>query len=469
MRPFKLLFICSAVEMSVLCLAQPKSVDLYLFALDNQVLMKVNFGDEGWIQIIFDQKSEVQGNVSRKFYIIRNGKWKGALMRTIIEPSIIEHSSKGEVSTTDNKFPYKVIQSILSELKGIKVSRFGNSDITLYDVRSLLRAEPDEDSIYKLAFFGFGTQGVSLDTAIKKLRSETSSILPEPFNAQFMAYVPEYVSKIPKRIDKTKLLVNVAIGFVFAAMLAAALYWMAMLRKADRDIRTLRAKIKRFEFIEPSRISHEKGSSITLQDRQSDIINHVGIILQSFEKVINEKLFLAKTGIPIGRIRDLIKEICGEGDLLIKSLNDRLIGIIRDVVALNGLLNKANDLKKIKETNWEEEFSSQLDGLMNPIRFEMGNIEVASRIGREIVAVLIESMDIKGDKSNEDKLGELTSIIGARILNVNVGDVFNPKYHDLIIDDKLVTDREQRITKVISRGLVLPDGSVIKAKVSIQR
>ncbi|MGB9597248.1 MAG: hypothetical protein ACPL7B_13285, partial [Candidatus Poribacteria bacterium] len=59
---------------------------------------------------------------------------------------------------------------------------------------------------------------------------------------------------------------------------------------------------------------------------------------------------------------------------------------------------------------------------------------------------------------------------GIKELDVKVGQVYNPDLHELVVinDPSLVTDRSQKISKVISRGLILPNGKFIKAKVSIQ-
>jgi hypothetical protein len=60
---------------------------------------------------------------------------------------------------------------------------------------------------------------------------------------------------------------------------------------------------------------------------------------------------------------------------------------------------------------------------------------------------------------------------GMKEMDVKPGQVYNPDLHELVIsnDPSLVTDREQKVTRIISRGLILPSGKIIKTKVSIQR
>ena len=62
-------------------------------------------------------------------------------------------------------------------------------------------------------------------------------------------------------------------------------------------------------------------------------------------------------------------------------------------------------------------------------------------------------------------------LVGIKEMDVKPGQVYNPELHELVIDNNksMITDRQQKITKVISRGLILPDGKIKKAKVSIQR
>ena len=95
----------------------------------------------------------------------------------------------------------------------------------------------------------------------------------------------------------------------------------------------------------------------------------------------------------------------------------------------------------------------------------------------DVVAMVVDAVDreknvkVSLDTSVESDLKQLLSITGIRELEIKTGQTYNPEIHELVIssDPSLVTDREQKITKIISRGLILPNGKIIKAKVSIQR
>jgi predicted metalloendopeptidase len=85
----------------------------------------------------------------------------------------------------------------------------------------------------------------------------------------------------------------------------------------------------------------------------------------------------------------------------------------------------------------------------------------------------VDAVDRESTKNPaiEDELKRLLAMANIKELDAKLGQVYNPDLHELVIsnDPSLVTDREQKITKVISRGLILPNGKIIKAKVSIQK
>ena len=129
-------------------------------------------------------------------------------------------------------------------------------------------------------------------------------------------------------------------------------------------------------------------------------------------------------------------------------------------------------------SNLIDKLAAIIEDTKSPGAYHRNMLEI---LGREVVPTVVETVDgyKKGNEATtrgtdvralESDLQELMKLTGVREMNVKPGQPYDPDAHELVPDQdpSLVTDRNQRITEVTFRGLFLPGGRTIKARVRIQ-
>ncbi len=197
---------------------------------------------------------------------------------------------------------------------------------------------------------------------------------------------------------------------------------------------------------------------------------------------LSDRIISAELRLPINKVQSLVESISNKIDRkLAEIVRKRLNEILQNSNITTGLdmnLNIPDNIDEFNRINWHEKVDFMLDRLTKAlISPDDSYKKVAELIAHDIVTVIVSAIDgeknIHGstDSSIENDLKNLMEILGIKEIEVTPGQAYDPEIHELVIDNSrsMTTDRQQRVTKVISRGLILPDGKIIKAKVSIQR
>ncbi len=217
--------------------------------------------------------------------------------------------------------------------------------------------------------------------------------------------------------------------------------------------------------------------------KERECLKGISKVLEDLWQILLDQIVSAETKLPINRIKLLVESISDKTnsewtETVKKRLNEILQNSTSITTESDLHLNIPDNIDEFNRINWHEKFSSMLNRLVKALASLDDNHEkVAELIARDVVAIIIDAIDgeksIHGnvDSSIENNLKSLMEILGIKEMEVSPGHTYNSQIHELVIDNSksMATDRQQRITKVISRGLILPDGKIIKAKVSIQR
>lgn len=463
---------------------------LYIYIIDSpgneKVLLKIQSSDKECWQYTFKEDIYRQGNITRKIYKPYENldKWKNGwlidLSKLILENQLNENIDPQQL---DYVLYFRLIKSLQEKVKsGYSAQLPFNAKV--YIVNKMIESQPDDILTKHLTAFGYGFEFTEPNEIKKLLEKEDSSvILPQPFRKSFYTSMKSYYEKIPKTINWKLYLYFIPILLVFIILIASGFYIRAISEKANRNSQLLKKRLSDLNIqlkTENEKITRQYKSD--LFDKERECLKSISKVLEDLWLSLSNRILSAELGLPINKIKELVESISNKtngrwAEIVRKKLNE----ILQDntiTVESDTYINIPDSIDEFGKINWHEKYNSMLDRLVKALTSpDDSHKKVAESIARDVVTVIVNAIDgeknIHGnvDSSVENDLKNLMEIVGIKEIEVMPGQVYNPQIHELIIDNSrsMTTDRQQKITKVISRGLILPDGKIVKAKVSIQR
>jgi hypothetical protein len=477
-------------------------VNLYLYNIENgsDVLLKVQSAKGEWVQLALKEDTLKNGNITRKIYrpvspVDGWDNWKYDIFRNIATMKwtapIPEAENKILPLTNDKDFItfYLFIVYLRDQIKSGYNAVVNITDLpfelTVYDVNKMLTMPPNDDLVKHLGSFGYGIVNANGVELINKAKEGSASIILDPqFKEPYAVSMLQFTSKIPVPKEKTHYLFIVLVGLIFiVGLLAFSFYTMNKIQKIQQDRNTIARSMSEMEHQMKSRDeSSVKQGKGDLVERDKFCINTTMSAIHEIQQLLAERTAIMQMELPIYKIQAIIESIGAKsGGKWVDATKKRLSDIIRDML---GVDNSALDfpdpvnIDELKQVKWSEKFAPAINKLTalaeSRKASEQASRQILEAIGRDVIATVVDAVDRdtkNADPSIEEDLKRLLAMANIKELDVKPGQIYNPDQHELVIstDPSLVTDREQKISKIVSRGLVLPSGKVLKAKVSIQR
>ena len=470
-------------------------VNLYLYNTENgtSVIMKLQSPKGEWVQLALKEDILKNGSVTRKIYrpiVPLDGwdNWKYDIFRNIATMKLTAQTLKTENNSTfandrDYISFYLFIVYLRDQIKSgynVVVNIAGLPfDLTVYDVNKMLTISPNDELIRHLGSFGYGIiNAIDVDLIKKAKEGSASVIIDPPFKETFSVSMRQFVTKIPK--ERSPYLFIILLGLVvIIGSLVFSFYTMSKMQKIQRDRNALaRSMSESKSQIKPSAVSIKQNE---LVERDKYCLDATLSAMREVQQLLTERTATMQTELPVYKIQSLIESIGAKlGGRWVDASKKRLSEIIRETL---GVDDSAKDfptpisIDELKQIKWSEKFIPAINRLTAIAESrnlsEQASRQVLESIGRDIIPTVVDAVDRESTKNPaiEDELKRLLAMANIKELDAKLGQVYNPDLHELVIsnDPSLVTDREQKITKVISRGLILPNGKIIKAKVSIQK
>ena len=515
----KLLLVISIL---VIIFFNPKSgycVNLYLYNTEKgtDVLLKVQSSKGEWVQLALKEDTLKNGNVTRKIYrpvspIDGWDNWKYDIFRNIATMKwtapIPEAESKLLPFTKDKDFItfYLFIVYLRDQIKSGYNAVVNITDLPfeliVYDVNKMLTMPPNEDLIKHLGSFGYGMVNATGIELINKAKEGSVSVILDPqFKEPYAVSMLQFTSKIPIPKEKSHYLFIVLLGLIFIiGLLAFSFYTMSKIQKIQQDRNTIARSMSEMERQMKSRDeSSVKQSKGDLIERDKYYIDATLSAMREVQQLLAERTATMQLELPVYKIQAIIESIGAKsGGKWVDASQKRLSDIVRDMLGVvlpsihsgnrdggTRVDNSAMDfpdpmsIDEFKQVKWSEKFTPAINRLTALAESrnvsEQASRQILEAIGRDVIATVVDAVDRESNKnadpSIEEDLKRLLAMTNIKDLDVKPGQIYNPDLHELVIsnDPSLVTDREQKISKVVSRGLILPSGKVLKAKVSIQR
>ncbi|HGE71271.1 TPA: hypothetical protein ENX78_10580 [Candidatus Poribacteria bacterium] len=493
MRVFIFLGILSIMALSCLQSVYPANVDLYIFSTadDENILIKMqSFAGES-IQIVLKEETIKDDNVKVYKPVMENELWDYWKFEIFLElAKISEQKNNIKKSTIDDDYImfYRFIRLIKDQMKSGYSSTFQFAEkqinITVYDVNAMLETEPNDDIIRRLGIFGYGIDNINAGLLMKKSKEGSISvILPIPFKDMFATSIRQFVKNIKKPVEVSPYILILSILSLITIFL---IIFIINTTKKSKRLQRDNAKLLR----DLSNIQRQNQPVVEKTKNKADYSQHEDYYLDLFfnaisdvYKLLTDQVIVAKAGESVIKIGSLLETIGAKiNGNWIDVANKRLYQIVQDMFKTESSIadiSKPKSIDEFKQIDWSKKFMPAINKL---VTYAKSNNEqnqeskkILADIGRDVIVPIVSAIDREKDKNNidtsvEDDLQELLKIAGIKELDVKIGQVYNPDLHELVVinDPSLVTDRDQKISKVISRGLILPDGKIVKAKVSIQ-
>ena len=477
-------------------------VNLYLYNTEKgtDVLLKVQSSKSEWVQLALKEDTLKNGNVTRKIYrpvspVDGWDNWKYDIFRNITTMKwtapIPEAENKILPFTKDKDFItfYLFIVYLRDQIKSGYNAVVNITDLpfelTVYDVNKMLTMPPNDDLIKHLGSFGYGIVNATDIELINKAKEGSVSVILDPqFKEPYAVSMLQFTSKIPVPKEKSHYLFIVMLGLIFIiGLLAFSFYTMSKIQKIQQDRNTIARSMSEMErqmkSKDESSIKQSKGDLIE-QDKYC--IDATLSAMREVQQLLAERTATMQMELPVYKIQAIIESIGAKsGGKWVDATQKRLSDIVRDML---GVDNSAMDfpdpmsIDELKQVKWSEMFTPAINRLTALVESrnmsEQASRQILEAIGRNVIATVVDAVDRdtkNADPSIEEDLKRLLAITNIKELDVKPGQIYNPDLHELVIstDPSLVTDREQKISKVVSRGLILPSGKILKAKVSIQR
>jgi len=494
------------ISILIIILLNPKigyCVNLYLYNTENgtDILLKIQSPKGEWIQLALKEDVSKNGNVTRKIYRPtallddwNEWKLKGIFLNmAMMKWTAQTPEAESELLPTTKDRDYIILYQFIINLRdqiGSGYSAVVNMadlpfKLTVYDVNKMLIMSPNEDLIRHLGSFGYGIiNATNVDIIEKAEKGSVSVILDPPFRDPYAVSISQFASKIQKPKESSPYLFIILPGLVIIiGLLAFSFYIINKIQKIQQDRNTLARNMSEMQRQMKSKddksVKPSKGDFIE-QDKY--YLDATLGAMRGVQQLLAERTATMQAGLPVYRIQNLIESIGAKlGGKWVDASRKRLSEIVRDMIGVDDSVTDFPNpvsIDELKQINWSEKFSSSVDKLTALVESrnvpEQTNRQIFEAIGRDVIATVVDAVDRNtknSDPSIEEDLKRLLVMTNIKELDVKPGQLYNPDLHELVIssDPSLVTDRDQKITKVISRGLVLPSGKVIKSKVSIQR
>ncbi len=463
-------------------------LSLYIYTIDGpgneKVLLKVISSENECWQYALKEDVYKQGNITRKIYKPEGeiDKWKN---EWLIDLSKLFSGNQLNKNIDEEQLDYVLYFRLIKYLQEKVKSGYSSklpSNAEVYLINRMIESQPDDTLTEHLTTFGYGYQTYQTDE-VKKLieKGYSSIILPQPFKEPFYMSMKDYYEKIPKAINWHLYLYFLPILLIFIILISAGFYIKAVSQKANRNSQLLRKRLADLDNqlkTENEKITQQYKSDLIDKEKQS--LKCVSKVLEDLWLSLSDRIISAELRLPINKIKSLVESISNKIDRkLAEIVRKRLNEILQNITTgLDMNLNIPDNIDEFNKINWHEKVDFMLDRLTKAlISPDNSYKKVAELIAHDVVTVIVSAIDgeknILGstDSSIENDLKNLMEILGIKEIEVTPGQTYDPEIHELVIDNSrsMTTDRQQRVTKVISRGLILPDGKIIKARVSIQR
>lgn len=461
-----------------------EDLNLYIYQINNQkVLLKIQSSNNDCVHYAFKEDSYKQGNIIRKIYKPYEDadvfhKW---IWLTNLAKSLISNQLSEDTYQPDYVYYFRLIKFLQDKVisgysANIEINQL-SINAKIYIVNKMFESQPDDSLTRDLFAFGYGVKAIDTDD-IKKLleKNHDPIILPQPFRESFYLSMKDYYAKIPKTINLRLYLYLTPILLVFIILIASGFYIRLVLQKANRDSQLLKKRLADLDIqlkTENEKLIQQYKGEIVEKER--DCLEIISSVLKDLWQIFLDQIISAETKLPIYKIKELVESISKKANSSWAELaNKRLNELLQDLSA--SYLYIPDNISEFNKINWHEEFNSVLEKLRNALA-SYNHRKISELIIHDVIIMIASAIDgekyIHGnvDSSIEGDLKSLLEIVGIKEIDVSPGHTYNPQIHELVIDNSktMVTDRQQRITKVISKGFILPDGKIIKAKVSIQR
>lgn len=483
-----ILSISMLFAISFLCVqnANCDNIELYLYKTDDGSKMLINqlCSGKDWINFAISRDTNRVKQIQATS--IWND-WKFAyfvkLAGIITKTNTDELDDNKKLEVIDNFVSFVENQLKSGSIVMIKIPEI-SSDLILYDINGIFELPVSDSNIKHLGKFGYGISNATGKDILERIeQGNTTIILDPPFRELFVTSMQHYAKKIPK--PKSMILFYIIPLFAaIVALIAFNFYTFKKMQGLREEKQRLSRNISNIERQAKSSES-DRGNKDQIVQRDKYCLESALIALNDIQNLIIQRSKMMKLSLPTNKIQNLIDAIGKktEGkwlDPVKKRLNDIILERL-GVDNSNINIPIPESIDELRNMKWSEYFSPMVDNLISTAESAKMSDDASKQLidvfGRDVVAMIVDAVDreknTKGslDQSIENDLKELLSITGIKELEVKIGQVYNSETHELVInsDPSLVTDREQKITKILSRGLILPSGKIIKAKVSIQR
>ena len=477
-------------------------MNLYLYNTENgaDVLMKLQSPKAEWIQLALKEDVSKNGNVTRKIYkpTISHDGWDlwnyQNVFRNIATMKWTAKTPEAESKllpfTKDRDFIifYLFIIYLRDQIKSgysavINIAGLPFA-LTVYDVNKMLTMPPNDDLIRHLGSFGYGIiNATGVDLIRKAEEGSISVIFDPPFKEPYAISMNQFTAKIEKPKERSPYLFIILPGLIVIIGLSGfSFYTMIKIKKIQQDRNELASDMSETESHTGSRDEESvKQSKDDFSEREKYYLDVALGAVREVQQVLVEQTATLQAGLPVYKIQSLIESIGVKlSGKWVDASKKRLSEIVWDMPGIDDSTAEFPDpvsIDEFRQIKWSERFTPAINRLTTLAEScnlsKQSSKQVLEAIGRDVITTVVGAVDREKnlDSSVEDDLKQLLAMTGMKEMDVKPGQVYNPDLHELVIsnDPSLVTDREQKITRIISRGLILPSGKIIKTKVSIQR
>lgn len=467
-----------------------EELSLYIYMTDaadkEKVLLKIQRPNKEWLQYIFDEDVYKQGNITRKIYkplesLDNWNKWKYEWLINLSK-AVLESQSNENLQQIDHVLYFRLIKFLQEKVKSNYSANIQQLNAKVYLVNKMIESPPDDILTKHLITFGYGFETTEPDEIEKMIKKGyDSAILPQPFKVSFHTSMKDYYAKIPKAINFRLYLYFIPTLIVLLILIVAGFYTRAISQRAFHNNQLLKKRLADLDIqlkTENEKIIQQYKNE--LAEKEREYLKTTSKVLEDLWQLLSERIISVSAKLPISKIKELVESIGNKiNGTMIEIVRKRLNEILQNNnTGLDLHLNIPDNINEFSKVNWHDKYNSMLDRLIEAsTSSEVRYKKVSELIARDVITVIADAVDIKKnihgsvESSIENDLRTLMDLVGIKEMDVKPGQVYNPELHELVIDNNksMITDRQQKITKVISRGLILPDGKIKKAKVSIQR
>jgi len=483
-----------------------ENLDLYMYSIEDgsKVLLKLQYHNGEWIQLAMTEGEFKQGNITYRIlkplpdYGQGWEKWKADFFSSLAKAILDIQTTDNETLNMPDVIQYRFVNYLKSQTGDgysavVKVPEL-SLDITLYYVNRMFDAQPTDDLLTRLVAFGYGIENAKINEVVRKISDDEIPVVLNPlFKARFAEEVREYISRTYKPGNRQLYIIMLIAAPIMAAIAVVLIILKSGLKAhkiRERATAELREELDGLKL----QINSLTENNQSLQQQVADMQKERALIAKKNEECletalnalndvrqeIDNRVLEAERRSLAYRVRELLESIGAkvEGRWL-DAARSKVSELLPASLTPTGMYNVVpKNVDEFRGINWRDQFLPLLSRLTDVSKQpDADSRRSLEAIGREVVPAIVEAADAErnihgsADSSLESDLKEMMSLTGIREMDVRSGQIYNPDIHELVIDSNpsLTTDREQRITRVISRGLLLPGGRIVKAKVSIQK